>query len=186
MNPRAADLIRKSWLPAAALLAFLAFAAIHAAAFRPLRERYQSGVRRAVELGMPLDGSSAPAAASPRILNLLAAISLDAAAAEERGTSGVLTAGLLDETARLAARHGLEVRATEQGLVTQLPSRVQVRAHLRLRGRYASFVGLLGDLARPNRLLAVDRFAIHAGPSASQDIDLWATQLILKRPRSLR
>jgi hypothetical protein len=63
---------------------------------------------------------------------------------------------------------------------------VQVRAHLRLRGRYASFVGLLGDLARSNRLIAVDRFAIRAGPSASQDIDLWATQLILKRPRSGR
>jgi hypothetical protein len=186
MNPDAASLVRKSWLPATALLAFLAFAAIHAAAFRPLRDRYQSDVRQAVELGMPLDGSSAPAAVPARILSLLAGNSLDAAVAEERGTSGVLTAGLIDETARLAARHGLEVRATEQGLVTQLPSSVQVRAHLRLRGRYASFVGLLGELARSNRLIAVGRVAVHPGPDASQDIDLWASQLVLKRPRSTR
>ncbi len=186
MNPYWTNLARRNWQVIAALLVFLGFAAAHAAAFQPLLARYRRDVRQAAELGMPLAATGARPAASPRAAALLAGNSLNTAVAEEQGTSGALTAALLDEVTRLVAKCGLEVVATEQGLVTQLPSSVQVRAHLKLRGRYAAFVDLLGELSRSGSLVALDRFVLQAGAGDGQDIEVWMSQLILKRTRSAR
>ncbi len=181
-----AGLVRRNAPAAAALLILLGFLAGHAATVRPLLARYRRDVGQAVALGMPLDGSAAPAAASARVQALLAANTLDAAAAEERGTSGALTGMLLDQATRLAAADRLEVRATEQGLVTQLPASVQVRAHLKLRGDYLAFLDFLRDLARADRLIAVDRLTMQGGAGSARDIDVWLSQLVLKRPRGSR
>ena len=186
MNPYWMNLARRNWQAVAALLVFLGFVAAHAAAFRPALARYRRNLLQAAEQGMPLDVTGAPPAASPRVTALLAGNSLITAVAEEQGTSGALTAGLLDEVTRLVAKCGLEVVATEQGLVTQLPSSVQVRAHLKLRGRYAAFVGLLGELSRSGSLVAVDRFTLVAGEGDDQDIEVWVSQLILKRTPGAR
>ena len=181
MDPRWLQLARRNWQALAALLVFLVFAGAHAAAFRPALVRYRKDVRRAVELGMPIEATGAPPVASVRIGALLDGNSLNASVAEEQGASGVLTAGLLDEVTRLVARAGLEVLTTEQGLVTQLPTSVQVRAHLKLRGSYPAFVGLVGGLARSGSLLALDRFTVQGGAGAERDIEVWVSQLILKR-----
>ena len=185
MNPVWARLARRNWQALAAVLVFLVFAAVHAATFRPTLGRYRADVQRAVGMGMPVDGG-VPAMASARVTALLTDNSLNAAVAEEQGTSGALTAGLLDIVTRAAARRGLEVLATEQGLVTQLPSTVQVRAHLKLRGRYDDFVGLMGDLARARALVALDRFTIQGGDPPRQEIEVWLSQLVLKRTRGTR
>lgn len=186
MNRTWTDLARRNRQAVAALLLGLGFAAAHAAAFQPLLARYRGDVRQAADLGMPLEATPAAPAASARVIALLTGNSLESAAAEEQGASGALTASLLDEVTRLVAKCGLEVVATEQGLVTQLPSGVQVRARLRLRGRYAAFVELLGELSRSGSLVAVDRFTLQAGAGAGQDIDVWMSKLILKRTRSTR
>jgi hypothetical protein len=183
MTPYWTNLARRNWQAVAAVLVFLAFAAAHATAFRPVLVRYRRDVKRAVELGMPLDGGGAPSTASARVAALLAGNSLNAAVAEEQGTSGGLTASLLDDVARFAARRGLEISATEQGMVTQLPATVQVRAHLKMRGRYDDFVGLLGDLARARSLIELDRFTIQGGDEPRQEIEVWMSQLVLKRAR---
>jgi hypothetical protein len=185
MNPYWTNLARRNWQALTALLVFLVFAAAHAAAFQPVLARYRSDMQRAVKLGMPLDATGAQPAASPRVAALLTGNSLNTAVAEEEGTSGALTVGLLNQVTRLGAKCGLEVVATEQGLVTQLPSSVLLRAHLKLRGRYAAFVDLLGELSRSGSLVAVDRFTVQAGAGDSQDIEVWMSQLILKRtPRA--
>ena len=186
MNPYWTNLARRNRQAVAALLVCLGFAAAHAAAFQPTLARYRRNAQQAAELGMPLDATGAQPAASPRTTALLARNSLNTAVAEEQGTSGALTAGLLDELTRLVAKCGLEVVATEQGLVTQLPSSVQVRAHLRLHGRYAAFVDLLDRLSRSGTLIAMERFTLQSGPGNGQDIEVWMRQLILKRPPSAR
>jgi len=186
MNPYWMNLARRNWQAVAALLVFLVFATVHAAAFQPLLARYRRNLGQAVELGVPLDVNGAPPAVSPRTAALLDGNSLDTAVAEDRGTSGALTATLLDEVTRLVAKCGLEVVATEQGLVTQLPSSVQVRAHLKLRGRYAAFVDLLGELSRSGSLIGVDRFTLQAGAGDGHDLEVWMSQLILKRTQSAR
>jgi hypothetical protein len=186
MNLYWTSFARRNWQALAALLVFVVFAGVHAAAFRPVLAHYRADVQQAVELGMPLDATGAPPVASGRVAILFASNSLNAAVAEERGTSGALTAGLLDEVARLVAKCGLQVVATEQGLVTQLPGSVQVRAHLKLRGRYAAFVDLLGEISRSGTLVTVDRFNLQASAGDGQDIEVWLTQHILKRTRSAR
>ena len=186
MNPYWMNLARRNWQAVAALLVFLMFAAVHAAAFQPVLARYRRDLGQAVERGMPLDVTSSQPAVSPRAAAQLVGNSLNTAVAEAQGTSGTLTATLLDEVTRLVAKSGLEVVATEQGLVTQLPSSVQVRAHLRLRGRYTAFVNLLDRLSRSGTLIAVDRFTLRAGTGNGQDIEVWMTQLILKRTQSTR
>jgi len=186
MNPYWTNLARRNWQALAALLVFLGFAAAHAAAFQPVLARHRRNLQHAAEMGMPLDATGAQPVASPRAAALLAGNSLNTAVAEEQGTSGALTAALLDEVTRLVSKCGLEVVATEQGLVTQLPSSVQVRAHLKLRGRYAAFVDLLGELSRSGSLVAVDRFTLQAGTGGGREIEVWISQLILKRTRSAR
>jgi hypothetical protein len=186
MNPYWMNLARRNWQAVAALLVCLAFSVAHAAAFRPALARYRTGLQQAARLGTPLDATGAQPAASPRTTALLAGNSLNTAVAEEQGTSGALTAGLLDEVTRLVAKCGLEVVATEQGVVTQLPSSVQVRAHLKLRGRYSAFVALFGELARSGSLVAVERFTLQAGAGGDQDIEVWMSQLILKRTPGAR
>jgi hypothetical protein len=186
MNPAWMNLARRNWQATAALIVCLGFAAAHLAAFRPVLARHRNDILRAAKLGAPFDFNSEQPAASPRTAALLARNSLNAAVAEEQGTSGALTASLLDEVTRLVAKCGLEVVATEQGLVTQLPSSVQVRAHLKLRGRYAQFVDLLGELDRSGSLVAVERFTVQAGAGSGQDIEVWMNQLVLKRTRSAR
>jgi len=186
MDPAWSSLARKNWQGLAALTVLAVFAAGHATVFRPTLAGYRAAVRRATQLNMPLDPTDAAPVASARIVNLLAGNSLTPGVAEEQGTSGALTAGLLDEATRLAARSGLQVVATEQGLVSQLPGSVQVHAHLKLKGRYAGFVNLLGALANSGSLLAVDRFRIRGTSDGAQDIEVWLSQLILKRTRSTR
>jgi hypothetical protein len=186
MSPYWMSLARRNWQALAALLVFLVFAAVHAAAFRPVLARYLKDVKQAVELGMPLDATGAPPVTSARVAALLADNSLNAAVAEEQGTSGALTAGLLDEVTRLVAKCGLELVGTEQGLVTQLPGSVEVRAHLKLQGRYAAFVDLLGGLSRSETLVTVDRFTLKEGQEEGQDIELWLTQHLLTRTRGAK
>jgi hypothetical protein len=186
MNPSWMNLARRNWQALAALLVLLGFAAAHAAAFQPALARYRRNAQHAAQLGMPLDATGAQPAASPRTAALLAGNSLNTAVAEEQGTSGALTAGLLDEVTRLVAKCGLEVVATEQGLVTPVPSSGPGRAHLKLRGRYAAFVDLLGELSRSGSLVAVDRFTLQASAGGGQDIEVWMSQLILKRTPGAR
>jgi len=186
MNAWWTTLTRRNWQVAATLAAFLVFAAVHALVFRPTLARYHRDVQRAIALGMPVEATGAPPAASGRLTSLLADNSLLPAVAEEQGASGALTAGLLDEVTRLAARAGLQVLATEQGTVTQLPASVQVRAHLKLRGRFAELVDLLGAISRSGSLITLDRFTLEGDAGADQDIEVWLTQLVLKRTRTAR
>jgi hypothetical protein len=185
MTPAWTNLLRRNLQASAAVAVFLVSAAVHAAVFRPALARYQRAASQAAELGMPLDLVTTEPVASARVAALLNENSLNAAVAEEQGTSGTLAADLLDQVTRLAARRGLDIVATEQGLVTQLPGSVQVRAHLKMRGRHAAFVDLLGDLARSGALIAVDRFTLQ-GEGASQTFEVSLRQLILKRTGTAR
>jgi hypothetical protein len=80
-----------------------------------------------------------------------------------------------------AARRGLETVAAEPGLLTQQSGTVEMRAHLRLRGSYSSFVGMLDDLARGGRLWSVERFSIKPSTGAALDIEVWMASCLLKR-----
>ena len=88
--------------------------------------------------------------------------------------------------ARLATDRGLEVLSTEQGLVTQLPGAVVVRARFRLGGGYARFIGLLDDLARAGTLITLERFTIEGTDSRAGNVEIWVSRLVLKRTGAQR
>jgi len=181
MSPYWIQLARRNWQVLVAVGLFAALAIVHMVAFQPTLARYRHTTVQTARLGIPLDAAGAAPAPSARALDLLASNSLTPAAAEEQATSGALTAGLLGEVTRLAAQRGLEVLSTEQGLVTQLPGSVVVRAHLRLGGSYARFVGLLDDIARAGTLITLDRFTIAGTDSDRGNIEVWVSRIVLKR-----
>ena len=85
-----------------------------------------------------------------------------------------------------SGRFGIQVVATEPGTVSQQPTSVQVRAHLKIRCRYGQFVDLLGEMAHTNRLYSVDRFQMNADESGNQLLELWMSRYVLKQSRGGR
>lgn len=177
---------RAHWQVLLAVALFAAFSLAHTTAFRPVLERYRRAAAESGRVGASLDMANPVPAPSTRVMSLLAANSLATTAAEEQGASGALTAVLLDQVTRLAVRRGLEVLSTEQGLVTQLPGAVVVRARFRLGGDYARFLGLLDDLARARTLVTLDRFSLSAAATRGGNIELSVSQLVLKRTGASR
>ena len=70
---------------------------------------------------------------------------------------------------------------TEPGAVTQESRAVQVRAFLKVRGRYGQLLSLLDDLAKGQRLVAIDRFTLTTQTPGQEQLDLWVSRYILKQ-----
>ena len=181
MNPTLAGLLRRDWPVIGALALFLGFAFTHALGFTPTARRYDAAVKRNAELGLGLDPTQNQAMLPPRVFALLTDHALSANEAQERASSGALTANLLEDLNQLAGQRHIVVLATEPGPVSQDPQAVHVRAHLKLRGAYSAFVSLLADMARSGSLTALDRFSLRPGENGSMQIDLWVSRYILKQ-----
>ena len=181
MKPLWSATLRRHWPVAGALAVLVIFMAVHVLWFRPAMARYHAAAQRISALGGGLELAGSPPRMSPRLHAVLSNNALRAPVAEEQGNSGQLTAGMLGDLTRIAGKHGLEVIQTDQGPVTQLPGSVQLRAHLKLRGRYAEFVDLLAALGKSGTLFAVDRFAIQSDGAGQQVIEIWVSQYILKQ-----
>jgi hypothetical protein len=181
MNPVLAAQLRRQWPLVTAATVFLLFIALHLAAFQPALRRYQGVLKQAGDLGLALDPEHAPRMMPARVFAMLSDNSLPAAAADEQGSSGELTALLLDDITRLASKHGMDVIATEPGATARLPHAVQVRAHLRVSCSYGGFVAFLDDLSRSGRLISVDRFSMLSVSPGRQMLDLWLTRYVLKQ-----
>jgi hypothetical protein len=181
MNPVLAAQIRRQWPLVTAAVVFLLFIPLHLLAFQPVLKRYQRAVKQASDLGMPLDPDQTTHMMPARVFALLSDNSLPAAAAEQQGSSGELTASLIDDISRIAARHGMDVIATEPGVTVRLPKLVQVRAHVRANCSYGEFVAFLDELSRSGRLISVDRFSLISVAPGRRMLDLWATRCVLKQ-----
>jgi hypothetical protein len=181
MNPLFVEALRRQWQLLGALSLFLVFVLVHVTMFTPTVRRYETALKEAVALGMPLDPNQMPRSLPPRVFALLAENALQPAAAAERGSSGALTSSLMEDMNALTAKHGMQLAATDPGPLTQLPNSVQVRAHLRIRCRYDAFVGLLDDMAKGGSLIAVERFALTPADNGTETLELWVSRYILKQ-----
>ena len=180
MNPLLTATLRRHWplLGAVAMLAVLT--AAHQIWFRPTVRRYEVALERANDLGLSLDPDRTPAVLPPRLFALLADNSLPPQVAEEQGSSGTLTAKLLEDLTLRASQHGIRVVSTEPGPMNQQTDGVQVRAHLELRCTYAKFLELLQDLSKQPRLCSVDRFSL-TSPGGEMALDLWVSRYVIKQ-----
>jgi hypothetical protein len=178
ISPMLSVQIRRQWQLVAAVLVMLAFVAVHVLIFQPNQRRLEAALTRAADLGLALDPDRPAPVMPPRVLALVTDNALPAAAATE---SGALTATLLEDLTQLTTSHGMVVQATEPGVIVQESKATQVRAHLRIQCSFTQFVAFLDDLARSNRLIAVDRFALATTNTGRNEMDLWVTQYILKQ-----
>jgi hypothetical protein len=185
MNPILAATLRRHWPLAGATVLFVIFMIAHQAVFQPAVARYEAALKRSRELGLAIDPSRIDPVLPPRVYARVMDNAMPAAAAAEQAGSGVLAARLLEELAQIATADRLDVRASEPGPVSQQESSTIVRAHLTLRGDYASFVAFLDGLARGPRLITVDRFSMMPDGGALT-IEVWASRLVLKRDGARR
>jgi len=182
-NPILAATLRRNW-PLVGVVGFFAlFMLVHQLVFQPAARRYQKVVEQASDLGLPLDLSRAPAVIPPRVLALVVDNALSNAEALRLGGSGQLTAQLLEELTRTVDVQGLNVLATQPGAIIQQPKFVQVRAYVKVRGRYSGVVSLMDALASGRQLIGVDRFVLVPEDGGQVQLDLWVSRFILKQER---
>jgi hypothetical protein len=115
------------------------------------------------------------------VLELMRSNSVAAADADGLSQSGFLATDLVRRVSERAVGRGLDVAGSEPGAATQTPSTVEVRAHLKLRGRYAQFVELLGDLAGEHGLYRVERMTMSPQLNGLTETELWIGRVLLKR-----
>lgn len=169
----------------AAIVLCAGFLVVHAVVFRPLADRYRGLIAEAAKLGLAVDPAH-PATGQPlsvKLFTLLIDNSLSLSEAEARSQSGTLGAAMAQSLSSIAARHDLEILVAEPGQQTQQPGSIEVRAHLRLRGSYGSFVGLVEDLAHSDRLWAIERFTVLPDESGRDVFEVWVAGCLLTRSR---
>ncbi|MCE9627739.1 MAG: hypothetical protein K8R56_07475 [Candidatus Eisenbacteria bacterium] len=181
MTPETNATLRRYWPALASLLVLALLWAVHSLAFAPLAARYRAQLADAGEIGASLDPRLAEAPLPPRVTDLLRRNSVAAADADRLARSGFLATDLVRRLSDAAVECGIEVAASEPGLASQTPSTLEVRAHLRLRCRYAQFVELLDDLAKERSFYRIERMAIQATNNGQIDAEIWMARILLKR-----
>ncbi len=181
MTPDPNATLRRYWPALAALLVLALLWAVHSLVFAPLAARYRHQLADAGEIGASLDPRLAEAPLPPRVTDLLRQNSVAAADAERLSRSGFLATDLVRRISDTAAECGIEVAASEPGLASQTPTTLEVRAHLRLRCRYAEFVELLDDLADEHSFYRIERLSILPSGGGQIDAEIWVARILLKR-----
>jgi len=181
LNPITEAWLRRNWPIVGALFVFAAFKLVHQFWFDPTAHRYTQAIKDATAVGMPLDPDNMPRIMPPRLFARIADNSLPDAKATEAASSGQLTAELLGDISQRFSHRGLVVTGSEPGPTTDTDRSLQLRAHVRARGRYPDFVLLLDDLALDTRLYGVERFSLTPqDESGVVDVELWVFRLVLK------
>jgi hypothetical protein len=180
INPLWAPALRRHWQVLCAVALFVIFATVHELWFQPNARRYALAVKEASAMGMALDPDQMPRLIPPRLFALISQNSRPAREAQEAAGSGSLTAEFIGELSQVMERRSIQVISTEPGPMTQDARSVQVRAHMRARCRYSDFVALLDDLARDQRLIAIERLNAQPEASGNLALELWVSRFILK------
>jgi len=180
MNPVLETTLRRNMPVILAIVVLALLTVIHQLWFEPTAARYARTIKQATDLGMPLDPNNMPRVMPPRLFALIADNSLPASQAQDAANSGSLTAEFLGELTQRMGQRNLAVVSTEPAPTTQDAHSIQLRAHVRMRGRYQDVVQLMDDLARDKRLFGVDRFTVAPEDNGSVTVELWASRLVLK------
>jgi hypothetical protein len=181
MAPPALARIRRRWQPwaAGAIGVVLVFA--HLVVYLPLKARLAAAETRARALGVAFDLEAPPSTMPPRVVALIAGNTMAPQEAMNRGTSGALTADLLDAIGSAANGTGVNLIATEPGLTLQMDEWALVKAHVRATCTFGQFLRLLDALARGDQLISVERYSLVQASGNRLQLELWLSRLVLKR-----
>lgn len=173
--------LRRNWRVTGAIAAFVVFTVIHFLFFLPAAGRYRRALDQVGGLEAVFNPSRASPLLPPRLFALITSQSLTPQDASERGGSGALGVVLLEELGRVAGQAGLEIVSSDPGVVAQQPLSVQIRAQLKLRGRYPQIVQFFDDLADSGSLLLVDHFKITPVSETTDELEISVSRLYLKK-----
>jgi hypothetical protein len=179
--PTAVEPLRRFWPALASLLVLALLSSVHSLVFAPLAGRYRQQLQAAGELGAPLDPRLVLAPLPPRVTDMLRKNSLSEAEANQLSQSGFLATDLVRRLASAAVECGIDVAASQPGTVAQTVSTVEVRAEVRLRGRYSLVVKLLDTLARERALYRIEKISIAPLGNGIVETRLEVARVFLKR-----
>ena len=164
-----------------AVLVLALLSLVQTLAFAPLASRYRARLAAGGDAGASLDPSLASAPPPARVTDVLRHNSVGIADASRLSQSGFLATDLVRRLSESARRNGIEVASSEPGAATQTATTVEVRAHLKLRCRYAELVSLLGALAADRSLYRIERMAVAPRARGGTDAEIWVARVLLKR-----
>jgi len=175
------ETLRRYWPALASALGLALLSSVHSIAFGPLAGRYRALLHDAGELGAPLDARLALAPLPPRVTELLRRNSVAAAEADRMSQSGSLGTDLVRRVAGAAVGCGLDVAASEPGSLAQTMNTLEVRARIKLHGRYTDVVRLLDVLSREGSLYRVEELSLQPLAAGRVEARLEVARVLLKR-----
>lgn len=178
--------IRRYWAPVLALVVGAGFWSAHTLSFSPLAAQYRKQLAAAGEIGASLDPRLAVAPLPPRVTHLFQANSVSPADAERLSQSGFYATDLVRHVSEVAVANGLDVAASQPGATAHTLTTLEVRAQLRLQGRYEAIVRLLDQLAREGTFYRIEALALAPLEKGGVEAQLQLTRMRMKRGGAAR
>ncbi len=173
--------LKRYWVTLLALLVAASLWFAHSLAFAPLAAHYRKQLIAAGELGASLDPRLAAAPLPPRVTQLFVTNSVTASDAERLSQSGFFATDLVRRVSGTAVAAGLDVAASQPGPATHTGMSVEVRAELRLQGKYTQIVHLLDALAHEGTFYRIEGLSLAPLPKGGVEAELKLARMLLKR-----
>lgn len=173
--------IRRHWAAILALLLAAGWWAVHSLSFAPLAVHYRRQLTAAGEIGASLDPRLAVAPLPPRVTQLFQANSVPPADAERLSQSGFYATDLVRRVSEIAVANGLDVSSSQPGATSHTTSTLEVRAQLRLRGRYEQLVRLVDQLAREGTFYKLEALSLAPLDHGGIEANLHLARMLMKR-----
>ena len=173
--------IRRHWAAILAVLLAAGLWAVDSFSFAPLAAHYRRQLTAAGEIGASLDPRLAVAPLPPRVTRLFQENSVSAADAERLSQSGFYGTDLVRRVSEIAVANGLDVVSSQPAATSHTTSTLEVRAQLRLHGRYEQIVRLLDQLAREGTFYKLEALSLAPLDHGGIDANLHLTRMLMKR-----
>lgn len=173
--------VLRFWTAIVALLLGAGLWSAHTLSFSPLASHYRKQLQAAGEIGASLDPRLAVAPLPPRVTHLFQVNSVSNVDAERMSQSGFYATDLVRRISEIAVANGLDVAASQPGSASHTTSTIEVRAELRLRGRYEQFVHLFDQLAHEGEFYRLEAMSLAPIANGRVEADLQITRMLMKR-----
>ncbi len=173
--------LQQYWVSLLALLLAAGLWLAQSIGFAPLTARYRKLLIAAGEIGASLDPRLAAAPLPPRVTHLFLENSVSLEDAERLSQSGFFATDLVRRVSEAAVASGLDVAASQPGSATQTATTVEVRAELRLQGRYEQVVHVLDQLALEGTFYRIEGLSLAPLPKGGVEVELKLARMLFKR-----
>lgn len=169
-----------------AVLVLALFMLVHVLVFAPMAARYRQLLASAGTIGASIDPSLAPPPVPASVTLFLQRNSVESNEAEGRAESGGLATDLVGRVAQAADSCGLALVESTPGVANRTRGPLEVRAHIRLQGRYEQIIRLLDRLDRDRALYRVERMNLTGGETGAVELELWIARMHIERGGAAR